>query len=275
MRRILFVKTSSLGDVVHHGPAVSDCARAIPGVEIDWVVEEAFAEVARLHRDVDRVVPVALRRWRQALWNPAVWREVAAFRRSLGEVPYDAVVDTQGLLKSGLLTALAPGEKHGLDRRSARESLAAAFYDARHAVPRELHAVERNRRLVAAALGYAVTGACEYGFEAHRSTFVEAPYAVMLTMTSREDKLWPEPHWIALGRALAARGLRVVLPWGSEAERARASRIALEIGGAEVPRHMALDELAGLFRHAERVAGLDTGLTHLAVALGARAAGIY
>lgn len=271
MPRILFVKTSSLGDVVHNCPAVSDAVRDSPGAQIDWVVEESFAAVARMHRAVRRVIPVAVRRWRSALWSAAVWREIAAFRRSIAAERYEAVIDTQGLLKSALVSRLAAGRKHGMDRASAREPIAARFYDVVHAVPRTLHAVERNRRLTAAALGYAVDGGCDYGLRA-RAAGSAGAYAVFLTMTSRADKLWPESHWIELGRALA---LPVVLPWGSEAERSRAERIGQRIGQAVVPSRKPIDELAAVLANAKGVFGLDSGLTHLAAALGAPTVGIY
>jgi len=122
MRRILFVKTSSLGDVVHNCPAVSDAARASPGAAIDWVVEEAFADVAAMHAQVRRVIPVAVRRWRSALWSPRAWSEIGAFRRALRAERYDLVIDTQGLLKSALLARAARGERHGMDAASARAS---------------------------------------------------------------------------------------------------------------------------------------------------------
>jgi heptosyltransferase-1 len=269
MRRILFVKTSSLGDVVHNCPAVSDAAHALPGVEIDWIVEEPFAGIARMHRAVRRVIPVAVRRWRAALWKPSVWSEIGAWRRALRGVRYDAVVDTQSLVKSALLCALASGTRHGMDRSSAREPFAARFYDVRHAVPRGLHAVERNRRLSAESLGYELTDSPQYGLRAPPAE--KSGYVVLLTMTSREDKLWPEERWIELARELRA---PAILPWGSEAERARAQRIADGVGGT-VPKRMSLEELARLFVNARSVVGLDTGLTHLAAALGAPSVGIY
>ncbi len=277
MRRILFVKTSSLGDVVHNCPAVSDVARSVPGAAIDWVVEEAFAEVAAMHAHVRRAIPVAVRRWRGSLWHPRTWSEMGAFGRALREERYDLVIDTQGLLKSALLVRFARGERHGMDAASAREPLAACFYDVRHAVPRQLHAVERNRQLAAAALGGTSLAACDYGLRAEGPLPLDlpAPYTVLLTMTSRADKLWPEGNWIELGRLLAARGLHCVLPWGSEEEKARAARVASGIGNALVPRRLGLAELARLMRGARGVAGVDTGLTHLAAALGVPAAGIY
>jgi len=277
MPRILIVKTSSLGDVVHQCPAVSDVRRHLPGAAIDWVVEEAFADVAAMHRAVRRVIPVALRRWRTALWRPAAWREFAQFRRALAAERYDFIVDSQGLLKSALLCRLAQGEIHGMDRDSAREPLAARFYARRHAVARGLHAVERNRQLTAAALGYPLEGECEYGLRAEGAPPLEAParYAVLLTMTSRADKLWAESHWIELGRALGRRGLGVVLPWGSAEERARCERLARDIGGARVPPRLAIADLARLMGRAQCVVGVDTGLVHLAAALDVPAVGLY
>jgi len=270
MRRILFVKTSSLGDVVHHFPAVSDAARHRAGAQIDWVVEEAFADLARLHPAVSRVVPVALRRWRRSPLHPATWAEIGAFRRALGAERYDAVVDTQSLLKSAIVACAASGTRHGMDRASAREPLAASFYDVVHAVPKGMHAVERNRLLAAAALGYAPENLPDYGLGAPAAAAED--YAVFLTMTSRADKLWPEASWIELGRSLEG---AIVLPWGSEAEKGRAQRIAAALPGATVPARMAMPELAGLLSKARAVAGVDTGLTHLAAALGARTVGIY
>ncbi|MSQ48846.1 MAG: lipopolysaccharide heptosyltransferase I [Betaproteobacteria bacterium] len=281
MPKILFVKTSSLGDVVHHCPAVTDVARYVPGAVIDWVVEEAFAEVAALHPQVRRVIPVALRRWRGTLFSSSTWAEFGAFRAALRSEHYDFVIDGQGLIKSALVAAQARGPKHGFDRTSAREPVAARFYDTRHAVPRALHAVERNRRLAAAALGYALEGACDYGLRAADPAQLQgggptsAPYALLLTMTSRDDKLWSEEHWRSLGAKLAARGMQCLLPWGSEEERCRCARIATAIPGAVVPQRMSLTELASLARGAHCVVGVDTGLAHLAAALDVPVVGLY
>lgn len=270
--KILFVKTSSLGDVVHHCPAVSDAARAIPGAVIDWVVEAPFAPIAAMHPAVRRVIPVALRRWRGAWWRAEVWSEIGAFRRALRAERYDAVIDTQSLLKSALIARWADGPRHGMDRSSAREPLAARFYDVQHRVPRGVHAVERNRQLTAAALGIPLAGDVDYGLHAASAERDAAAPVVFLTMTSRADKLWPEERWIELGRALSR---PLVLPWGSAAERERARRIAAVLPEATVPNRLTLDQLAYRFATAEAVVGLDTGLTHLAAALGARTVGIY
>jgi heptosyltransferase-1 len=272
MRRILFVKTSSLGDVVQHCPAVSDAAREFPGAGIDWVVEEPFAGIAAMHAGVRRVIPVAMRRWRGSLWRPSVWSEIGRFRRAMAGERYDAVIDSQGLVKSALICTSARGTKHGLDRASAREPMAARFYDIAHAVPRSMHAVERNRLLTAKALGYSLRGPIHYGLRPRHDVSDSEPYAVLLTMTSRDDKLWPQPQWVELGRAL---NIPVMLPWGTEAERSRAGAIAAGIGNATVCPRMSLAEISTFIEKAVCVVGLDTGLTHLAAALGVLTAGIY
>ena len=258
--------------MVHHCPAVSDAARKLPGAEIDWVVEESFAAIPAMHPAVRRVVPLALRRWRSAWWRPSTRAEIAAFRRRLREERYDAVVDTQALLKSALVAAQACGRRHGMDAASAREPLASWFYERKHPVPRALHAVERNRLLSAAALGYAPDLPLDYGLAEVERDAAEARYAVLLTMTSRADKLWPEERWIETARALA---LPAVLPWGTAQERARAERIAAALEGARVPPRMSLEQLARLLARAHAVIGVDTGLTHLAAALGTRTIGVY
>lgn len=262
---------------MHHCPAVSEAARHLPGAAIDWVVEEAFAEIPGMHGAVRRTLPVAIRRWRRALWRPAVWAEIAAFHRMLAAERYDAVIDAQGLLKSALICRFASGPRHGPGVGSARELLAAPFYDTRHHVPRALHAVERNRRLTAAALGYAAAGACDFGLRAGGTAPLDpgAPFALLLTMTSRAEKLWPEERWTELGRALADEGMRCVLPWGSASERSRCERIAQGVAGALVPGQLTLGELAALMRVARAAVGVDTGLAHLAAALGTATVGIF
>ena len=277
--RILLVKTSSLGDVIHNLPVATDLRQQFPTARIDWMVEEGFADIPRLHPAVERVIPVALRRWRKALFSSRTWAEFGAFGDLLDQAAYDVVLDTQGLLKSALLALKAPlggdGVRVGMDRDSAREPLAARFYHRRYAVARGQHAVERNRQLAAAAFGYTVPATLDYGIEAlplRADWLGEAPYAVLLTATSRADKLWPEAHWVELGRALAASGRRVVLPSGSPEEQARARRIAEALPDAAAavaavaapPLSIAM--LAQLFAGADRVIGLDTGLTHLAAA---------
>lgn len=273
MPRILLVKTSSLGDVVHNLPVVSDIASHCPEAEIDWVLEESLAVLPALHANVRRAIPVAVRRWRSALWKAEVRREIAAFLDAMRAVRYDAVIDTQGLLKSALIAFAAHGRRYGLDFQSSREPLA-PFYDQTFNVPRDLHAVERNRIVAARALGYAVPSRVDYGIGAGPSAAPGA-YAVLVHATSAAKKLWPEACWVELGRELDRRGWKSVLPWGNDDERRRSERLAAEIPGASSPPRMPLAEVAGLLAGARCVIGVDTGLTHLAGALGVPTVGIY
>lgn len=269
--QILLVKTSSLGDVVHNLPVASDIRARHPDARIDWVVEESFAAIPRLHPAVRRVIPVAVRRWRHALFSADTWREMAAFRQELQRQDYDLVLDTQGLLKSAIMARLARGRRAGHAAEGAREPLAARFYDAAYAIPKNLHAVERNRRLADAALGGGSGLPLDYGIHAEPLVapwLPAAPYCVLLTATSRTDKLWPEDDWLRLAASLNARGLGCILPAGSAAERARAGRLAAQIAAAVAAPPLALDAMAQLLAGARLVVGVDTGLSHLAAALG-------
>ena len=277
MRRILLVKTSSLGDVVHNLPVATDVRAHCSGVEIDWAVEESFADIPALHPAVSQVVLVAPRRWRRTIASPTTWREVSELRRTLHARNYDAVIDTQGLIKSALIARLAPGRRFGLDLASAREPLR-PFYDRTFGISWTLHAVERNRQLAAKALGYTPASGIDYGIQPPISLAAKLPpgaYAVLLHATSARAKLWGEPEWVKLGLYLLGRGLHPVLPWGSDAERRRSERIASLLGQATVPPRTSLRETAGLLGGARVVFGVDTGLTHLSVALNTPTVGIY
>ena len=276
--RILLVKTSSLGDVIHNLPVVSDVRRHYPDATVDWCVEESFAAIPRLHPGVDRVIPVAIRRWRKSLLRAATWREIAGCKRQLQQHSYDMVIDTQGLLKSALLTTWAHGPVAGYAADSAREPLAARGYDHRYHIDKAGHAVTRNRQLAAAALAYHDATPPDYGIRAPSTACDWLPpgrYVVLLTATSRDDKLWPETHWLELGQALQAQGLRAVLPGGSAKERDRASRLASALPGAIAAPPLTLPALAALLAAATAVVGVDTGLTHLAVALDTPTIALY
>ena len=269
--RVLLIKTSSLGDVIHTLPAVTDAQRAIPEVRFHWVVEEAFAEIPGWHPAVEQVIPVALRRWRRHPLRARRSGEWATFRGRLAEQDHDLVVDAQGLLKSAWLTRYVDAPVHGPDRHSARERLASRFYDHRHAVDPELHAVERTRRLFAAALGYAPEYARQdYGLDSGRfarKTDGPAP-VVFFHGTTWRTKHWPEAYWRELACRVAQAGYPVRIPWGNDVERARAGRIASELKGVEVLPPMDLAGLARVLAAARGCVAVDTGPGHLAAALG-------
>jgi heptosyltransferase-1 len=280
--RVAFVKTSSMGDVIHALPVVSDLVRALPGATVDWVVEEAFAQLPPLHPSVDIVLPVALRRWRRAPWAPATWRELGAARRRIAAQRYDLVLDLQGLLKSAWFATWARGPRAGFSRRCAREPLAALLYQRRFDVDMSAHAIERLRSLAAQALGYRVDGLPVFGlkvprtvFEASTEDLLARPFAVLLHATSRAEKCWPLAHWRELATGLAARRLAVVLPWGSEAERQQAQAIAAGMPGAHVLPRLSLAQCASLLARATCVVGVDTGLTHLASAIDAPTVALF
>lgn len=276
MSSILIVKTSSMGDVVHALPVLSDIQRALPLSQIDWLVEPTFAALPALHPALHEVLPLAWRRWRKRLGERVTWRAMGELRTRLRSARYDLVLDLQGLAKSALWARQAGAPVAGYDRASAREPLAALFYARRAAVPRELHAVERCRRLAAAHLGYALPGGePNFGIEPP-SVGWAAPgdYAVLIPSASRDEKLWSEPHWIAVGARCAALGLTPVLLWGGAAEQQRAERIAADCGGV-VPPFLSVRDAAGLLGRARAVVGLDTGFSHLGAAFGVPTIGIY
>ena len=244
---------------------------------IDWVVEEPLAVLPRLHAAVRQVIPVAIRRWRKTLWQRGTRDEIRHFLRVLRESRYDAVIDTQGLLKSALIARAAQGMRFGLDWNSAREPLG-LLYDRTFSVPWTLHAVERNRLLAAQALGYALPAQVDYGVRAAPGKFSWLPaarYAVLLHATSAERKLWREANWIEMGRYFMMQGIACVLPWGNIGERARSDRLAAQISGSVVPPALGLGDAAALLAGAHAAAGVDTGLVHLAAALGTPTVGIY
>jgi heptosyltransferase I len=274
--RLLVVKTSSLGDVIHGLIPLTDAARAVPGLSCDWVAEEAYAEIPGWHPAVRRVIPCAVRRWRRAplaTWRCGEWR---GYRDAVRGETYDMVIDAQGLVKSALLARQARGPKVGRSFGTTRERWAALLYDRRIAVDLRQSQVERLRELFARALGYPQPRTPpEFGLDARRFVVpAPPPYVVLLHGASWPSKLWPEDRWQALGRELAGRGYGVKLPSGTPTERAAAERIASAFGGEVLPPG-SLADLATVLASARFVVGNDTGTTHLAPALGVRAVSLH
>ncbi|EPG1716855.1 MULTISPECIES: lipopolysaccharide heptosyltransferase RfaC [Morganella] len=274
MRRVLIVKTSSMGDVLHTLPALTDAVQVFPDLTFDWVVEESFAQIPGWHSAVDRVIPVAIRRWRKNWFRRDIRDERRRFRDAVRSQTYDAVIDAQGLIKSALLvTRLARGRKHGYDRHSIREPLASFFYDEKYAVSKTQHAVERIRQLFALSLGYEKPQTQgDYAIAVHflnnRTVSPDAvPYLVCLHATTRDAKHWPESHWRALFAQLADTDLHVRLPWGAPHEQERALRLAEGFTHVHVLPKLSLADVAAEIAGAEGVISVDTGLSHLTAAL--------
>lgn len=267
--RVLIIKTSSLGDVIHTLPALTDAAHAIPGIRFDWAVEEGFAEIPSWHPAVDQVIPVAIRRWRKHLWQTVRSGEWKAFKQRLREHQYDLVIDAQGLVKSAWLTRYVKAPVAGLDRYSAREGWASRFYDRRLSVAVGQHAVERVRQLFAMALAYDLPeGIGRYGLDLERLQLPPAaPYVVFLHGTTWATKHWPEAYWRELAERMGRRRLEVRLPWGNPAEKARAERIAQGLNNCQVLPKLNLAGVARVLAAAKACVAVDTGLGHLAAAL--------
>lgn len=276
--KLLLVKTSSLGDVLHALPALTEAKTHIPALECHWVVEEAYAAIPAWHPAVTRVIPVALRRWRRAPLAALRSGQVPDFVRQLRAQRYDCVLDAQGLLKTAPITLLARGPRVGFDRRSAREGLASFVYDRALPVDRRQHAVERLRALFGGALGYR-PGATAPGYGIDRTRLpVSVPhgdYLVFLHGSTWPSKLWPQVHWRALIERAGQAGLRVFLPWGDAVERARAEQLAAGLVHVRVLAPLGLAELAATLAGARAVVGVDSGPTHLATALGVSTLALY
>ena len=276
--RVLVVKMSSLGDVIHTLPALSDAASRLPNVRFDWVVEEAFAEIPSWHPAVDTVIPVALRRWRRRPLRDFRGPEWRRARASLARVRYDAVIDAQGLLKSAFITRLVEAPRYGMDRRSAREGLASVAYHHRVQVPREMHAVERTRLLFSRALHYPLPpGPVDYVLPATAAAASagSGPTLMFCHGTARPEKLWPTGHWRELAQRASAACYRVWLPWGNDSERARAQAISADTPSVELLPRSSLGDLASRLRQVSAVVAVDTGLGHLAAAMGVPSLSLY
>ena len=268
--KVCVIKTSSMGDVIHTLPALTDAQKVVPNLSIDWVVEENFAEIPRWHSAVNRVIPIALRRWRKSPFSIKTRNEWKNYRTLLQAENYDAVIDAQGLIKSALFaTRFAQGMKHGYDRQSIREPLASFFYDKKYAISYQQHAVERIRQLFAQALSYPLPkGKGDYDIARHFISIDSIePYVIFFHSTTRDEKHWPEREWRNLIEKLTALSIQVRLPWGNEKEKARAERLALGLSHVVVLPKLSLNELAHQIANAKAVVSVDTGLAHLTAAL--------
>jgi heptosyltransferase-1 len=274
--KILLVRVSSLGDVLHNLPMVADILRHHPDAQIDWVVEEGYVSLVRLNPHVRKVIPFALRRWRKGLRDRAVRAELRGFFRELRAEQYDYVFDTQGLIKTGIIMAAARvrpgGQKVGMangTEDSGYEGASRIFHGRSIPVAPRTHAVERGRQVAAKALGYALEAPPDFGLPPPDPTRRPAwmppgDYAVFFHGTARDAKKWAQENWIALGRRLAP--MTILLPWGSPGEKEEAERLAAALPNASVLPRLSMMDAVELARHAALAVGVDTGLTHIAAA---------
>ena len=274
---ILIVRVSSLGDVVHNMPMVADLLRRYPDANIDWVVEEDYTGLVRLNRGVRDIIPFALRRWRKSLLSARTLAELRAFHQSLRRQVYDLVFDTQGLFKTGLIMYFARLAKDGrciglanATEGSGYEGVSRVFHSMSVPVGRHTHAVLRARLVAAAAGDYAIDFPADFDLrtpDISASEWLPAkPYAVFFHGTARAAKQWLPDHWVQLAQSLAARGLPVLLPWGSEPERQAAQQLAARMPNAQVLPKLPMMEAIALAQRAALMVGVDTGLTHIAAA---------
>ncbi len=273
---ILLVRVSSLGDVLHNLPMVADILRQHPDANIDWVVEEGYVSLVRLNPHVRKIIPFALRRWRKSLGKKATRDEIGGFFKTLREVEYDYVFDTQGLLKTGIIMGAARvvkgGAKVGLangSEGSGYEGISRIFHTNSIALDPRTHAVARGRLVAGAALGYSVDHAPDFGLPgpdtgARPAWMPEQDYAVFFHGTARDAKKWASENWVAAGQALAP--MPVLLAWGSPGEKLEAEALAARLPNARVLPRLSMDEAVTLARNAALAIGVDTGLTHIAAA---------
>ena len=296
--KILLVKLSSLGDVLHNIPIVRDLRTRLPDAQIDWIVEEAYIHLLTplLSRDgfrgIDRIIPFGLRRWKKNLFNLATWKDFFAFKKMLQSTAYDILIETQGLLKSAIVCSLAKKSSGvviaGLANAtefSGYEPLARFFYSQSIQVPTQCHAVDRSRLVMCSALNWPLLER-SYSPQFYPQKFVASipkssieglnvPYVLCFHSTAREAKRWPNSRWINLGQELSTRGYQVVFPWGNAAEKAISQLLALQIPNTFVPPAFSIEEAFSVIAGANLTVGVDTGLTHLAAVLGKPTVEIY
>jgi len=296
--KILLVKLSSLGDVLHNLPIVWDLRSRLPDAQIDWVVEEAYVHLLTPllsqngFRGIDHIIPFGLRRWKKSLFKMSTWKEFFVFRKALQSTAYDVLIETQGLLKSAILCSLAKKHSDALvaglanaTEFSGYEPLARLFYSQSIQVPTQCHAVDRSRSVMCSALDWPLLKRSDSP-HFYPQKFVSSiskrsikglknSYVLCFHSTAREAKRWPNSHWITLGQELSTRGYQVVLPWGNAAEKAISQLLALQIPDAFVPPIFSIEEAFSVIAGAALTVGVDTGLTHLAAVLDKPTVEIY
>lgn len=259
-----------MGDLIHTLPAVTDACLSIPGIRFDWVAEESFIEIPAWHPAVDKVIPIALRRWRKNISQAIKGSELSSVFHNLRETEYDIVIDAQGLIKSAIVSGFSKGKRYGMDRDSCREPLASCFYQHKIPVAKGFHAIKRVRLLFSKVLGYEFEAQqLNYGLDSNvfKNEINQRNYVVFLHATSWKTKLWTENKWVKLAELANEHGYNVLLPWGNAEEKRRAIAIEARVANAVVLSKLNLRGIAEVLANASAIVGLDTGLAHLGAAL--------
>ena len=269
--KVLVIKMSSMGDVIHCFGALQDALSSNSGLEFHWVVESAFADLPALHPAVKKIIPIQLRKWREKPFSLQTWQELKVFMAMLRQTSYDLIIDAQGLLKSALVATCAKGPIAGFS--SPRERQAAYFYQRRLPVSWQHHAIERLRALFAQALGYALPQApLHYGLRPQATRQIQQDYLVFCHSTTGSTKHYPLSLWQQLAHIVGGQGHKIVLPWVNDAEKQRAQKVIdycaqnHTLVKPELLPKMSLQDLAGVIAHAKGMIAVDTGLAHLASA---------
>lgn len=284
--RVLIIKTSSLGDIIHTLPALSDALKAIPNIQFDWLVEDSLQTIPSWHKGVNHIIPMPFRRLRKkglfTFLMILVQGEFSHFIKKLQANKYDVIIDAQGLFKSIFWLFFLKGKKVGFSFSSIKEPLASIFYQKKIKVSWNLHAVVRNRSLFAESLNYPLpNNVADYGIHLPNvsnnniSDKESTSYVVFLHGTTWETKLWPTQYWIKLGKMIEEHKMKIKLFWGDEIEEQRAHEIAQHLRNAEVLPRASLEEAASILSRAKVVVALDTGLGHLACALNVPTISLY
>src|SRR5882762_380244 len=279
MKRVLLIKLTSLGDLIHALPALSDAQDARPGLAFDWVIDENYQEIAGWHAAVKTTITTNHREWREALVKPSTHGSISKMIAGIRATEYDLVIDGQGNFKTALLSLFAKGTRAGFDSHSVREWIAHFAYQRRFAVSKDAHAIERLRRLFASALDYPMPVSAPE-FRIRRDRFIKpkldlpGEYLVFVHNASWKTKLWPEAHWAELLKKSVQAGFKVLLPWGNEMEESRAKRLAIHSEIRVLPR-LTLSEMGYVLERARACVCMDTGLSHLAAALDVPSITLY
>lgn len=274
--RILLVKTSSMGDIIHTLPALSDAATVYPEIQFDWLIEAPFACIPTWHPNVARVIPVSLRAWRKHLFAKETYAEMRTLKKLLREQSYDLILDAQGLVKSAFVSLFAKGVRAGLDFNSARENLASFAYQKKYQVNFYQHAVVRMRSLFSLALDYALPQtAPNFAIQKPPIIAAEQPYLVFLPNTTWRTKQWPEEYWVKLAQLAAQYNLQVKISGGNAEEVARAERIAAKSSNVTVLAYSKIPQMLAVVSAARGVISVDTGFGHLAAACNVPTFSLY